>query len=524
MLPDSGPGSLWWSDLNKYYYDGLKIAFRACIHDPYKSDDLILLFLLIWRCNSIETPETLARKHCSACHVYPEPALLDKRTWQKEVFPEMAFRMGMDISKVPGTNANELREILQTIPAGPLLSEKEWRSIQAHYLESAPDSLQLPPHGGYPLLHQFSATALTLPISGKTALTMIRSDVRKQKIYVGTRERKLYVFNPAFTPEDSFKTDGPTSDMLFPEEAEPIILSMGLMDPNDQSKGAVFYLPETGKEPILMIDSLKRPVDIQRANLDQDENEDLLISAFGNFTGGLFVYEKNSHHYRQHTIHNFPGTRKTILHDFNADGLPDILALITQGDEQIALFTNRGKFRFSYQVLLKFPPVYGSSYFELGDFNADGHQDILYTNGDNADYSEILKPYHGLRIFLNDGKNHFKESWFHPMHGASMTATEDFDKDGDLDIAAISFFPDFGKHPEHAFMYFEKDGGKFTAFHTPLAAASRWITIESADIDADGDTDLILGALAFPAAVPEDLFKSWGEKEVSLLVLKNKVR
>ena len=29
----------------------------------------------------------------------------------------------------------------------------------------------------------------------------------------------------------------------------------------------------------------------------------------------------------------------------------------------------------------------GSSYFELDDFNGDGFKDILYTCGDNADYT-----------------------------------------------------------------------------------------------------------------------------------------
>jgi hypothetical protein len=168
--------------------------------------------------------------------------------------------------------------------------------------------------------------------------------------------------------------------------------------------------------------------------------------------------------------------------------------------------------------------VYGSSYFELCDFNADGKQDILYTNGDNADYSAILKPYHGVRIYLNDGKNHFSQSWFSPMYGASMARAGDFDDDGDYDIAAISFFPDFKNHPEHGFIYFENNEGHFTPHITSLAASSRWITMESADIDNDTDIDLILGALTFPNGVPDSLFKVWRNNETSLLILKNNLR
>ena len=43
----------------------------------------------------------------------------------------------------------------------------------------------------------------------------------------------------------------------------------------------------------------------------------------------------------------------------------------------------------SSQELLRFQPVYGSSYFEFADFNKDGHKDILYTCGDNADFSPM---------------------------------------------------------------------------------------------------------------------------------------
>ncbi len=145
----------------------------------------------------------------------------------------------------------------------------------------------------------------------------------------------------------------------------------------------------------------------------------------------------------------------------------DIIALMTQADERITLYINHGDFNFSPVTLLRFPAVYGSSYFEINDFNKDGFFDILYTNGDNFDFSTILKPYHGVRLFLNDGHQQFKESWFYPMYGASWAMARDFDQDGDLDIAAIAFFPDFKSNPEQGFIYFENRDGKFFPFTTP---------------------------------------------------------
>ncbi len=153
----------------------------------------------------------------------------------------------------------------------------------------------------------------------------------------------------------------------------------------------------------------------------------------------MAVYENNGKsEYNKHVISTLPGSRRTLSRDFNDDGLIDILALFTQGDEQITLFINEGNFRFKQKILLRFPSVYGSTYFDIVDFNKDGRFDILYTNGDNSDYSQILKPYHGIRIFLQESNGNFSESWFYPMHGASKAVAFDFDLDGDLDMYMLN--------------------------------------------------------------------------------------
>ena len=450
--------------------------------------------------------------------------MLARKTWQRGVLPEMAFRMGLDISKFPGKDADEVHEIMKALPPAPAVTDDEWKMIRDYYLANAPDSLPGNNAADASPLDQFQVSRVSLPIAGRNMLTMIRRDPFSRHIYTGTRNGKLYRLGPTFLPEDSLILSSAASDILFRPSVHPLVARMGIMDPNDQPAGSVIQLALTGGKPAILIDSLKRPVDINQADLNNDGQQDLVVAAFGNFTGGLYAYEKQGTGYLQHAIHGFPGTRKTIIRDMNNDGLPDILALLSQGDEQIALFTNRGNFRFAYRVLLKFPAVYGSSYFELCDINGDRHDDILYTNGDNADFSTILKPYHGIRIFQNDGKNQFSESWFFPMYGASMARALDFDEDGDLDIAAISFFPDFERAPQRAFIYLENTNGTFKPFETPLAATSRWISMETTDIDNDRDIDIILAALAFPTAVPDSLYRQWQKGGASLLVLKNNLR
>jgi hypothetical protein len=166
--------------------------------------------------------------------------------------------------------------------------------------------------------------------------------------------------------------------------------------------------------------------------------------------------------------------------------------------------------------------VYGVSYFELVDFNKDGAMDILLTNGDNWDYSAISKNYHGIRIFLNDGKDTFKEAWFYPLFGTSKAVARDFDNDGDLDIAAISFYDDLNQ-PEQGFLYFSNKGNlQFDVSSTPAAATGKWLTLEAADIDRDGDTDLVLGSYFHNIGELTKLMFKGIFSVPQLLVLKNK--
>lgn len=481
---------------------------------------LLLNLGLLCSCEQ-KSPEHLAKQYCGSCHTYPEPALLDKRTWEKGVLPQMAFRMGVDYSLLKDVSQQDMPEVMKALPDKAMVTQEEWIAIRDFYLQHAPDSLTQPAHEVLPEQKQFTASAVRLSGNPLPLLTLVQYDSSTHRIFAGTRLSKLYRLSADFTVEDSFQLQSPPSHILFGKNNELIISCMGIMDPNDQPAGKIIRLNTAKYEQAVLIDSIKRPVHLRQADLNNDGLDDLVVAAFGNYTGALLAYERSADGYKRHTVHMLPGTRKTIVDDFNNDGLNDILALITQGDEQITLFINEGDFRFSPQVLLRFPPVYGSSYVERCDFNGDGKFDILYSNGDNADYSSIFKPYHGVRLFLNDGNNHFKESWFHAMPGASQAVARDFDQDGDVDVAAIAFFPDLKDHPEQGFFYFENNNGKLLPQITSLASAGRWLTLEATDYDRDGDEDLLLGALDFAAGVPDSLLQRWQTARTSILVLRN---
>jgi hypothetical protein len=95
---------------------------------------------------------------------------------------------------------------------------------------------------------------------------------------------------------------------------------------------------------------------------------------------------------------------------------------------------------------------------------------------------------------MNDKTNHFNQKFFFPINGCYKAIARDFDNDGDLDIATISFFADYAKQPEEGFVYLENQGDyQFQPFSTPETQAGHWLTIDAGDFNGDGRTDLILG-------------------------------
>ncbi|MEZ4904690.1 MAG: VCBS repeat-containing protein [Spirosomataceae bacterium] len=480
-------------------------------------------------CNTFNQSEeqTLAQSYCGGCHQLPTPDLLDKKTWSENVLPKMALRLGIEqqpMNFYSGLSPDEIVAITNAniFPEKAVLSKEEWDKIVKYYIDNAPEKL---PDSSSKYAISASLTLFT-PKTNTTTLgpwvSMLYFDNPTQKLFVGTRQGKMYILNEQFRQIDSINVGSPPADMHLNTDGSIEALLMGDMDPNDRSTGSWTHFQKIGKEngwkASLKIGQLRRPVQQLLTDIDADGLEDALICEFGFHIGQFSWYkQQKGGTYQAFQLEGLPGARLIKPYDFNRDGLLDFFVLMAQGDEQISVFYNKGNGRFEKQILLRFPPVYGSSYADLIDFNGDGAMDILYTNGDNADYSMILKPYHGLRIFMNDGHNHFKEEWFFGLNGAAKALAEDFDKDGDMDIVAVSYFP--GK-PQEGFVYFENQGNmnfKAQTFKTPKQ--DKWMLLEKADIDQDGDMDVLLGYLERPPYQNLNL-----KDKTGLMVLENRTK
>jgi FG-GAP-like repeat len=470
------------------------------------------------------TGEALAKIYCSSCHLFPEPDLLDKRTWQNGVLPDMSYHLGMGdlmslYSKIPYEDVQTVINS-NTYPEKPLLTKEDWQKIIDYYVQNAPQNPYPQVDKAKPLLglKQFNIEPI-LSSNISPMITMVKIRPETQQLYAAYRASQsgLVIFDSNRKRVDSLKVKSPVSDVRFTEGGDLQMLLMGIMDPNDGHTG---QLVEVKKEnQTTLFDSLQRPVQMSFGNFNQDGKEDILICLHGNELGKLAWYDNETK--KENILRPLPGARTTVLCDMNKDGLMDIVALMGQAREGIFMYLNQGNGEFEERELLTFASVYGSSYFELTDFNNDGFQDILYTNGDNADNSYILKRYHGVRIFINDGKNNFKESYFYPMYGASKAMAADFDGDGDLDIAAISFFPDFNQKPNESFLYFENQGNmNFNISTMSEASRGKWMVMDVGDIDNDGDKDIVLGSFLRGGLGKINFEKN--EKTPSILILKNK--
>ena len=479
---------------------------------------------------SIKKGKELAKLYCQTCHQLPDPSLLDSKSWEKGVLPEMGPRLGIFRNRFqiyPITRDAYIGR--DFYPSIPMVKLSEWQNILDYYEATSPDSLP-PQKRKYSIEIGLPFFKVEIPKINyerpATCYVKINSKDSLHPIIIADAIKKnLYFVNRNLQITDSIKTGGPIVNIDF-EKNKLLACNIGILNPNNGKfgKGEFININTDGKPYIdttTTIDSLERPVQITPVDLNNDGKTDYLVCEFGNLKGALSWMENlGNNKFKRHVIREIPGAIKAYVQDYNHDGLPDIWALFAQGDEGIFLFTNKGNGNFEQREVLSFPPSYGSSSFELDDFNKDGYPDILYTCGDNDDFSPILKPYHGVYIFMNDGTNHFKQKFFYPIDGCYKAMARDFDGDGNLDIATIAFFADYVHQPEESFVYFKNKGNfDFQPYSFREANMGRWISMDVDDLDGDGKPDIILGNFSVGPMIMK--YKSDWKNNPPFIILKN---
>jgi len=382
------------------------------------------------------------QKFCGDCHQLPMPSSFPKEHWHKEV------RQGY--------------EFYLTSLRSDLVRPVEFDAIN-FYQHAAPEVLSIRravDRVESPTAVHFERMDLPLNTNSiDPAIAQVFYDTSCDELFTtDMRSGEIHRWNFKEQPWTSSivaKTNHPCRLTAIhwnnDTQTDYLLADLGSFLPEDHSLGQVLLLESNpnGFDVRVLVDARSRVVEVQSCDVDENGSRDLLVAEFGwRETGSLWWMQSQGNPvtaeeplFSLQQLDKRHGVLGVRVADLDGDGAADIVAAFAQEHETLDIFWNRGGGRYEHQVILSLPdPSYGSSCFEVVDLNADGRLDILHANGDTMD-SGLAKPYHGIRKLTNEGNRKFSSQEISDMVGVCQVSTADIDGDGDTDIVASSLHP-----------------------------------------------------------------------------------
>jgi hypothetical protein len=381
---------------------------------------------------------------CGSCHAYPPADTFPKRHWRQELRQAYEF----------------LRNSKQRPPY------PSFESVARYYEDRAPDQLPLwprPAPAGEPPV-RFDRAGYRFPGQQPPRVTNVTlghlSDPRRLDVVACDATTGQVLALRPYEPSPAWRV---LARLTVPAHAEVIdldgdgipdvlVADLGSFFPSNDRAGSVVWLRGAADgtfTPITLLEGVGRVADVQAADFCGTGKKDLVVGVFGwRTTGEVLLLENRTTDWAEpkfvpRVLDDRHGTIHVPVADLNGDGKPDFVALISQEHETIVAFLNEGGGRFRKETIYTAPhPAYGSSGIQLVDLNGDGKLDVLYTNGDTLDRPYLLKPYHGIQWLENRGTFPFVHHPIAPMYGVMRALAADVDGDGDLDIIAVSYLPE----------------------------------------------------------------------------------
>ncbi|MEZ4884980.1 MAG: FG-GAP-like repeat-containing protein [Chitinophagales bacterium] len=312
----------------------------------------------------------------------------------------------------------------------------------------------------------------------------------------------------------------------------------GLIDvfAGSYSGGKVAWFKNEGQgtfsEPILIMEGLLSLQDVIIEDVDEDGDIDLLIASL--FQHELFFFQNdgNGNFGTPTIIDDIPyNVSQLQFEDMNQDGYKDIIASDSQigtiiikpndgtahfpkysyyslndvmqdtnilltadftqtgvidflvGSPQnrfVALYENHYNNGFKFLRSILTSGIFGPKDMVVGDVDGDGDKDLVIASDFDHQVTWIENTNAGGRF----DKHHVLLSDF---RGANSLALEDFDKDGDLDLA-------IGGFGEPEVVLYNNDGqGNFT-FKQVVVEAEGVVAVKAGDVNGDGDLDLLVAS------------------------------
>ncbi len=463
------------------------------------------------------------RTFCGDCHAYPEPDTFARESWPAEVAQGYKFYEESGRGDLYAPPRNE---------------------VIAYYMQQAPERLRLtkvsqqsePPKIAFSPIDTSDENGSSSMTRGVSHLNLLSLD----KSGEGGKNRDLFACD-MMTGDvlrfDTKRLSAPTAtvvNLIAPAHSEAADLDAdGLMDlivadlgaavPMDGLVGRVVWVRQRAAnefEPIVLQEKIGRVADVRAADFDGDGDLDLVVAEFGWRRVGRILmltnegFEDGAPQFSLSVVDERHGAIHVPAVDLNGDDKMDFVALISQEHETIVAFLNQGDGKFSQQIIfVSDNPAYGSSGMQLADMDSDGDLDVLYSNGDSFDSYE-LKPYHGIQWLENDGRFPYQLHRVADMPGVHRALAGDLDGDGDMDIAAASMLPantlrELEPGMVDSVIWLEQiDGGQF-ARRAVQADRCNYASLELADLDHDGDLDIVTGSFRKTASESMPFLNVW---------------
>ncbi|NNM16548.1 MAG: T9SS type A sorting domain-containing protein [Bacteroidia bacterium] len=249
------------------------------------------------------------------------------------------------------------------------------------------------------------------------------------------------------------------------------------------------------------------------ADIDGDMDQDVLITGennTGTYVSKLYSND-GSGNYTLVSGTPFNGVQGASIAfaDVDGDGDEDVLIIGRDnlGNYISKLYNNDGSGNFTLVNGTPFDGV-GSSSIAFSDVDGDGDQDVLIT-GANISGSYIAE------LYINDGIGNYALESGTPFDGViGSIAFADVDGDGDQDVLITGYNNSGGKIAK---LYSNGGSGNYTLVSgTPFAGVGN-SSIAFADIDGDGDQDVLITGLNNTLGIISKLYSNDGSGNYSLV-------
>ena len=472
----------------------------------------VLILLLPLVSLSEDTGEILALRECSKCHAFPPPKSMLQQDWKYGAIPYLEELLGLHHLK--NYDKKTVEKVLDN-----------WSKIKDYYIKNGS------------LKNAGEQVAKEKPIQSFNAKEVLKgTDV--SAIFYHQAQKALYVGDAKTRTAVALNNQSEILNRLELNKIPSffcvsnnnvIVCSINSLDPLDSKQGEVGHIDPDGRyTPLLK--GLNRPT--KYLEFQHNGTNHSILLEYGIRLGKVTLFRDMR---KIFTINLSGGIDCDIIKE-PANQNTNLYVLFAQEHECVIRLTLRPGDNVQQDVLLKKQPGWGFTAMDILDFDNDGHPEILVSNGDTTEFRSNPRNYHGIRAY-DIAQDTLNESWFLPVHGVMDFISFDYDDNGKLDLASVSYFGDFKNQPEQgAMIHQNKNNGEFVSRPLPQSEQSRWCRIGKGDLDSDGDDDLILGALNYETTkrpyekytkylesfkTPKSVLKEWNQNGNRLLLLMN---